>query len=157
MSPLTTKHSAHPRVRRGTGVLPLLGPAVLGAAVVAAAAMAVGTLVAGLSGLGAAALGAALVLGFLLVGQLPVTAASRGRRGVAAMLLLLGYSLRIWLLLVAFTVVTKAGEPDRQVLGLTVIAVGLGWTAGTVWSWSRWRPPVVDVELPSAHRTPGPD
>ena len=152
MSPLTTKHSARPRARRGTGVRTLLGPAVLGACMVAVVAMAAGAFVAGLSGLGAAALGAGLVLGFLLVGQLPVTAAARGRRGVGALLLLAGYSLRIWLVLVAFTVVSKAGEPDRQVLGLSVIAVALGWTAGTVWSWSRWKPPVVDVELPHVDR-----
>ena len=70
------------------------------------------------------------------------------------MLLLLGYTTRIALLLVAFRLVTRSGTPDREVLGLTVMAVALGWTAGTVWTFLRWRPPVVDVELP---RTPRPE
>ena len=34
-------------------------------------------------------------------------------------------------------------------LGLTIIAVALGWTAATVWRWLRWKPPVVEVDLPS--------
>jgi hypothetical protein len=121
------------------------------AAVVAAVlCAAVAAVAEGPSSLGAVALGAALVLGFLLVGQLPVSQAGKGRRGLGAMLLLLGYTTRVALLLVAFRLVVRSGSPDREVLGLTVIAVALGWTAGAVWSFLRWRPAVVDVELPGS-------
>ena len=127
----------------------LLGPATLTALAVGAVCVVAGSVVSGLAGLGAALLGVVLVLGFLLVGQLPVAQAARGRGGLGAMLLLLGYSLRVLLLLMVFVAVTEAGAPDREVLGGTVIAVALGWTAGTVWTWLHWRGPVVDVELPS--------
>ena len=127
----------------------LLGPATLTALAVGAVCVVVGSVVSGTDGLWAALLGVGLVLGFLFVGQLPVAQAARGRGGLGALLLLLGYSLRVLLLLMVFAVVTQAEEPDRQVLGVTVIAVALGWTAGTVWTWLHWRGPVVDVDLPS--------
>ena len=127
----------------------LLGPATLTALAVGAVCVVAGSVLSGPAGLAAALLGIVLVLGFLLVGQLPVAQAARGRGGLGAMLLLLGYSLRVLMLLVVFVAVTQAGAPDREVLGGTVIAVGLGWTAGTVWTWLHWRGPVVDVELPS--------
>lgn len=138
--------------RRGTGVRALLGPAVLAALAAGLVCAAVAGVTDGVGGLGAACLATALVLCFLLVGQLPVAQAVRGRRGLGAMLLLLGYFLRVLVLLVALVAVREAGSPDRQVLGLTVITVALGWTAGTVWSWLHWRPPVVDVQLPSDRR-----
>ena len=140
-------------VRRGVGVRALLGPAVLVALAVAVVCGVAGSVVAGVSGLAAAALGTGLVLGFLLVGQLPIVQAARGRRGLGAVLLLFGYSVQVLLLVVVLAVVTTSGTPDPTVLGLTVIAVALGWTAGTVWSWLRWRGPVVDVELPTDRGT----
>ncbi len=139
--------------RRGTGARALLTPAVVGAAVVAAVCVVVALVVEGPGSLGAVALGAGVVLAFLLIGQLPVSQAGKGRRGLGAMLLLLGYTTRVALLLVAFRLVIRSGSPDREVLGLTVVAVALGWTAGTVWSFLRWRPAVVDVELPTASGT----
>ena len=135
-------------VRRGVGVRALLGPAVLVALAVAVVCGVAGSVVAGVSGLAAAAVGAGLVLGFLLVGQLPIVQAARGRRGLGAVLLLFGYAAQVLLLVVVLAVVTTSGTPDPTVLGLTVIAVALGWTAGTVWSWLRWRGPVVDVDVP---------
>ena len=140
-------------VRRGVGVRALLGPAVLVALAVAVVCGVAGAVVAGVSGLAAAAVGAGLVLGFLLVGQLPIVQAARGRRGLGAVLLLFGYSAQVLLLVVVLAVVTTSGTPDPTVLGLTVIAVALGWTAGTVWSWLRWRGPVVDVDVPDDRGT----
>lgn len=136
-------------VPREVGVRSLLAPATLVALGVGLVCAVVGSVVSGLDGLGAAVLGLALVLGFLIMGQLPVAQAARGRGGLGAMLLLLGYLSRVLLLLVVFVLVTQAGAPDREVLGGTVIAVALGWTAGTVWTWLHWRGPVVDVELPT--------
>jgi hypothetical protein len=136
------------RVRREVGVRALLGSSVLVALGVAAICAVVGSVVAGLPGLAAAGLGGGLVVGFLLLGQLPLVQAAKGRGGLGAMMLLLGYCLQVLVLLVVFVVVLEAGAPDRQVLGITMVAVALGWTAATVWKWLHWRPPVVDVELP---------
>jgi hypothetical protein len=139
----------------GTRARTLLRPSTSVAAAVGVGCVGVALAVEGGAGAAAALLGTGLVLGFLLVGQVPVAAAAGGRGGLGAMLLLLGYTTRIALLLVAFRLVTRAGSPDREVLGLTVIAVALGWTAGTVWTFLRWRPPVVDVELPRTARPEG--
>lgn len=141
--------------RRGTSARALLAPGVLGAALAAAGCAVVAGAVVGRGSLGAVGLGSALVLGFLLVGQLPLARATGAHRGLAGMLLLVGYTARIALLLVAFRLVVTSGFPDRQVLGGTVVVVGLGWTAGTVVSFLRWRPPVVDLELASYEQRPG--
>lgn len=144
-------------VRRGTGVRALLTPAVVGAVAVAVVCAVVAPAVEGPSALGAVALGTALVLGFLLVGQLPVVQAAKGRGGLGALVLLLGYTTRIAVLLLTFRLVVRAGSPDRQVLGLTVMAVALGWTAGTVLAFLRWKPPVVDVDLPGDRQDRSPE
>ena len=129
----------------------LLGTSVLVALGVAALCMVVGAVVAGTEGLAAAALGGLLVVGFLLLGQLPLVQAAKGRRGLGALMLLFGYLLQVLVLLVVFAVVIASTGVDATVLGLTIIAVAVGWTAATVWRWLRWRPPVVEVELPSDH------
>jgi hypothetical protein len=136
-------------VRRGTGVRALLAPSASGAIAAAAVTAAVAVALEGPDVLGAVALGTALVLGFLLAGQLPVSRAVAGQGALGAILLALGYVLRVLLLLAAFYLVVQSGSPDREVLGATIMAVGAGWTIGTVVSLVRWKPPVVDVELPS--------
>ena len=136
-------------VRREVGVRSLLGPSVLVALGVAGLCMVLGLVFAGPEGLAAAALGGALVVGFLLLGQLPLVQAAKGRRGIGALMLLFGYLLQVLVLLVVFAVVIASSGVDDRVLGLTIIAVALGWTAATVWRWLHWRPPVVEVDLPS--------
>lgn len=135
-------------VRRAADARSLLRTAFFVAAAIGFIAIVVGGLVAGVDGLAAAGLGAALVLSFLLVGQFRLAQAARGHAGMGAAWLLFGYVARVLLLLMAFVAVTSAGAPDRRILGMTVIAVALGWTVGAVWTWSRWRPLVVDVVLP---------
>jgi hypothetical protein len=136
-------------VRREVGVRALLGTSVLVALAVAGLCMVIGAVVAGPEGLAAAALGGVLVVGFLLLGQLPLVQAAKGRGGIGAVMLLLGYLLEVLVLLVVFAVVVETSGVDENVLGLTIIAVALGWTVATVWRWLRWRPPVVEVDLPS--------
>ena len=136
-------------VRREVGVRALLGTSVLVALGVAGLCMVIGAVVAGTEGLAAAALGGLLVVGFLLLGQLPLVQAAKGRRGLGALMLLLGYSLQVLVLVVLFAVVIETTGVDADVLGLTIIAVALGWTVATVWRWLRWRPPVVEVDLPT--------
>ena len=136
-------------VRREVGVRALLGTSVLVALGVAGLCMVLGAVVEGTEGLAAAALGGLLVVGFLLLGQLPLVQAAKGRRGLGALMLLLGYFLQVLVLVVVFAVVIETTGVDADVLGLTIIAVALGWTVATVWRWLRWRPPVVEVDLPS--------
>jgi hypothetical protein len=134
----------------GTSARGLLGPAVL-------AALAAGV-VSGRPGAVGASVGLALVVGFLLLGQVPVAQVARGRRGLAAGLLLMLYTARVVLLLVALRVLSDADRVDREAVGLTVIAAALAWTAGTVWSALRWRPLVVEpagAEEPTGHEADG--
>jgi hypothetical protein len=124
----------------------LLGRAVVLALLTGAVSIVVAVVVAGADGLRAAALAVGLVLGFLLVGQLPIGQVARGRRRLGAALLVVLFVLRVIALLVAFAAFYVADGVDREVLGLTVMACALAWTAGTVWSALRWRPLVVDPE-----------
>jgi hypothetical protein len=124
----------------------LLGRAVALALLAGAVSVGVATAVAGGDGLRAALLGVGLVLGFLLVGQLPVAQVARGRRRLGAALLVVLFVLRVVALLVAFAVFYVSDGVDREVLGATVMACALAWTAGAVWSALRWRPMVVDPE-----------
>ena len=130
----------------GTSARGLLGPAVLAALVAGALAVVVAAAVAGGPGAAGAAIGLALVVGFLLLGQVPVSQVARGRRGLGAALLLLLYTARVVLLLVALRVLSDADSVHRGAVGLTVIAAALAWTAGTVWSAVRWRPLVVEPD-----------
>ena len=123
----------------------LLGPAVSMTALAGLACALVAPVLVGRPGVAAAAAGCMLVLAFLLVGQVPVHQAGRGRRRTGAALLVLLYALRVLLCLAALSLVTTAGRPglDRRVLGVTVVVCALAWTAGTVWAALRWRPLVV--------------
>lgn len=124
----------------------LLGSAVGLTLLAGAASVLVAVGVAGRAGLFGALVAVALVTGFLLVGQVPLAQAARGRRRVGAALLLLLYTARVMLLLVAFRVFYMRDGVSREALGLTVIACAAAWTAGTVWSALRWRPLVVEPE-----------
>lgn len=130
----------------GTSARGLLGPAVLAALAAGVLAVAVAAAVAGGPGAAGAAIGLALVVGFLLLGQVPVAQVARGRRGLGAALLLLLYTARVVLLLVALRVLSDTDGVHREAVGLTVIAAALAWTAGTVWSALRWRPLVVETD-----------
>lgn len=94
-----------------------------------------------------------LVLLFLLGGQVPLGQARQGHAALAALLLVFGYVIRLGIVLAVFVSVTGSSSFDQRVLGLTVIAVTVGWTAGAVWSWVRWRPLLVDVDLPEKPST----
>lgn len=142
-------------VRRGVGVAAVLTPAVLGAGAATLACAVGSAVVDGWAGLAGALVAGGLVLAFLLVGQLPVAQASRGRQGLGALLVLVGYLARVFLLLVVFVLVVEGGFPNRHVFGVDLMVVAIGWTAGTVWSLVRWRPPVVDVRLPGDEAPPG--
>ena len=124
----------------------LLGRAVTLTLLSGLASVVVAAVTVGRAGALAALVALGLVLGFLVLGQLPVAQAARGRRGTGAALLLLLYSVRIAVLLGAFRIFYASDDLDREVLGLTVIACAAGWTVGTVWSALRWRPVLVEPD-----------
>jgi hypothetical protein len=95
-----------------------------------------------------AAVGAAMVAAFLAVGQVPVAAAARGHRGMAALLLLLGYLSRVMLLLLALLIVLNGEGLDRVPVGVSVMATAAAWTVGAVWAMVRWRPVLVEPAAP---------
>jgi hypothetical protein len=97
-----------------------------------------------------AAVGAAMVLAFLALGQVPVAAAARGHRGMAAMLLLLGYLSRVMVLLLALLIVLNGEGLDRVPVGLSVMATAAAWTVGAVWAMVRWRPVLIEPVAPSS-------
>lgn len=124
----------------------LLGPAVVLTALTGGVAVVVAALAVGSDGTRAALLAVGLVLGFLLVGQIPVSQVARGRRRLGSALLVVLFTTRVLLLLLAFRLFYVSETVDREVLGLSVIACATAWTAGTVWSALRWRPMVVEPE-----------
>ena len=123
----------------------LLGPAVAMTALAGLVCALVAAALVGGPGVTAAAAGCTFVLAFLLVGQVPVHQAGRGRRRTGAALLVVLYALRVLLCVAAFSLVTTAGQQglDRRVLGVTVVVCALVWTAAAVWAALRWRPVVV--------------
>lgn len=135
----------------GTDARRLLGPAVVAAMAVGVVAVVVAAALAGGPGVLGALVGLGLVLAFLLVGQVPVAQAAKGRGTIGAGLLLLLYLTRVALLLTAFRLVVAGDDVHRGSVGLTVVGCALAWTAGTVWSALRWRPLVVEPD-PSAER-----
>ncbi len=139
--------------RHGTGPQTLVRPAAIGALVAGVLCTVWATAAAGLVGFVSAVLAVVLLLAFLLVGQVPLAVAARGQAGPAAMLLVLGYVSRLVIALAA-VVAVRSGTLDRRAIGVTVIVAALGWTAGAVWAWRTWRPPVVEVPLPSGPAGP---
>lgn len=132
-------------VRRGVGVRALLAPTLVAVLAAGLGAAVLAFALRGTDGLVAAGLGVGLVLAFLALGQLPLVVSAGAGGGVGGLLLLLGYASRVVVLLALLAVVLNTDGIDREVLGLTMVAVGLAATVGTVWSWLHWQPAVVDV------------
>ena len=104
------------------------------AALVTSAVGAVGTAIAGATGGGDAAwsavLGLVLVVVFLSAGSLPLALVDeRMHKGFAFLVLGMTYVLRILLGVVIYAVATSSAHLERRVIGLSVIACALAWTA----------------------------
>ena len=122
----------------------LLGPATVTAAAAGLVTAIVALLVGGGSALLASLVGTVLVLACLLLGQLPLVLAARGRKGMGAFLLLFGYFGQVGVLLIALLVVLDTGALDRKPLGVAVIVCSLAWTAAAVRTFLRWRPTLIE-------------
>lgn len=131
----------------------LLGRAVVLTSLTGLVAVAGSVVLAGREGVLGALLALGLVLGFLLAGQLPVAQVGLGRPRLGTALLVLVYTLRLMVLVLAFRAFYVSDDVDGRVLGVTVLACGLAWTAGVVWAALRWRPLVVDPEQPAGRRS----
>lgn len=96
-----------------------------------------------------AALGAAMVLAFFSAGTLPFAVAgdgTRGRSGLAFLVLGMTYVLRILAGVAVYQVATRSDAVDSTVVGLTVIGCALVWTnAQLVVGLQRRHQPTLDV------------
>ena len=126
----------------------LLGLATWLAAGVGAVCVMVAGVVGGGRGARSAAVAALVALGFLWFGQLPVAMAARGQNRMGALLLLLGYTLRVAVGVLALRLLFNSAAFDRRVFGVSVILCALAWTAGAVWSFVRHRSVTIELDLP---------
>jgi ATP synthase protein I len=98
-------------------------------------AVLVGFVAVGGAGPLSALVGLLLVLGFLSAGSLPLLVAgdgSHGRDKLGFLVLGTTYALRLVLAIAVLTVADASGSVDSNVMGLTVIACALVWTATQV-------------------------
>jgi len=123
--------------------------AALVTSLVGLAGTAVAAAISGTDGVWSALLGLALVLGFMSAGSLPFVVAGdtqQGRGGAAFLVLGLTYALRLVVALVVLKVAARSHALDGQVIGLTVIACTVAWTAThVVLGLSRKHAPTLDV------------
>lgn len=126
----------------------LLGPATGATAAAGLFSAVVALLAGGADALLASAVGTALVLAFLLLGQLPLALAARGRKGLGGFLLLFGYAGQVVMLFLALLVVLRSDVLDREPLGLSVLVATLAWTAAAVWTFVRWKPTLIEPLTP---------
>lgn len=110
-----------------------LGPGPVALTLLAGAVCAVVavTLVGGRGAL-SAALAAVLVLGFFRSGRLPLVLAGGPVGGLAVVVLLTNYVLRLALALLLLVAAVEAGWVDRRALGISVIVCGLAYVNGAV-------------------------
>jgi hypothetical protein len=85
----------------------------------------------GADGAASAAIGTLIVVGFLWSGTIPLVLTDGARLGPAAGLavLLLTYTLRLAVVLLALRLLSRTDVVDRRSLGVTIIACALTWTA----------------------------
>ncbi len=98
-------------------------------------ALVLGAVAAGPDGVVSAVVGTVLVLLFLSAGSLPLVVAGDGTEGRAKLgFLVLGmtYALRLVLAVAVLTAAEASGSVDSQVMGVTVIACAVVWTATQV-------------------------
>jgi hypothetical protein len=106
----------------------------------------------------AAGAGLLLVVSFFLSGQLPLLGAPR-RPGTRLFALLVLYTARLALVLLAFRLLSRVGGLDRQVLGVAVLLGAAAWITAYLGSFLRAKIPVVipDAASPSMTLPPAAD
>jgi ATP synthase protein I len=128
----------------------MLRGAVVAAVVVGVNAAAVATVAAGSKGLWGALLGLLTVLVFSGAGLLALHAARHTSPTMQLGVAMASYTGRIaifgGLLALAINSDSLARNVNLTALGITAMVVVMGWMAGEIWSWSRLRVPIYDLD-----------
>lgn len=128
----------------------MLRGAVVAAVVVGVNAAAVATVAAGSKGLWGALLGLLTVLIFSGAGLLALHAARHTSPTMQLGVAMASYTGRIaifgGLLALAINSESLARSVNLTALGITAMVVVMGWMAGEIWSWSRLRVPIYDLD-----------
>ncbi|MEV6414773.1 hypothetical protein [Kribbella sp. NPDC051718] len=130
--------------------LAMLRGAAVAAVVVGVNAAAVATVAAGSKGLWGALLGLLIVLVFSGAGLLALHAARHTSPTMQLGVAMASYTGRIaifgGLLALAINSDSLARNVNLTALGITAMVVVMGWMAGEIWSWSRLRVPIYDLD-----------
>jgi len=130
--------------------LAMLRGALIAALVVGVNAIAVSTVAAGLPGLWGASLGLLMVIVFSGAGLLALHLSRRTSPTVQLAVAMASYTGRIaifgGLLALALSSDSLERHVDLTVLGIVAVVVVTGWMAGEIWTWSRLRIPIYDLD-----------
>jgi ATP synthase protein I len=130
--------------------LAMLRGALIAALVVGLNAAAVSAVAAGLPGLWGALLGLAMVVVFSGAGLLALHLSRRTSPTTQLAVAMASYTGRIavfgGLLALALNSDALAEHVNLTVLGVVAVIVVMGWLAGEIWSWSRLRVPIYDLD-----------
>jgi len=130
--------------------LAMLRGALVAALVVGVNATAVSAVAAGLPGLWGALLGVLMVVVFSGAGLFALHLSRRATPTMQLAIAMTSYTGRIavfgGLLAVALNSDALAKHVNLTVLGLVAMVVVIGWLAGEIWSWSRLRIPIYDLD-----------
>jgi ATP synthase protein I len=146
-----TAHSPKPagQATRHPALVMLRG-ALIAALVVGLNAAAVSAVAAGLPGLWGALLGLAMVVVFSGAGLLALHLSRRTSPTTQLAVAMASYTGRIaifgGLLALALNSDALAEHVNLTVLGVVAVIVVMGWLAGEIWSWSRLRVPIYDLD-----------
>ncbi|HEU4945934.1 MAG TPA: hypothetical protein VFT31_02165 [Kribbella sp.] len=130
--------------------LAMLRGALIAALVIGVNAAAVATVAAGIEGLWGALLGLLMVIVFSGLGLLALHAARRTSPTTQLAVAMGSYTGRIavfgGLLALALSSESLADNVNLTALGVTALAVVMGWLAGEIWAWSHLRIPIYDLD-----------
>ncbi|GAA1615948.1 MULTISPECIES: hypothetical protein [Kribbella] len=130
--------------------LAMLRGALVAALVVGVNATAVSTVAAGLPGLWGALLGLVMVIVFSGAGLFALHLSRRSTPTMQLAIAMASYTGRIavfgGLLAIALSSDSLGKHVNLTVLGIVAMVVVLGWLAGEIWSWSRLRVPIYDLD-----------
>ncbi|MFF0270903.1 hypothetical protein [Kribbella sp. NPDC004536] len=130
--------------------LAMLRGALVAALVVGVNATAVSAVAAGLPGLWGALLGVLMVIVFSGAGLFALHLSRRSSPTMQLAIAMASYTGRIaifgGLLALALNSDSLAKHVNLTVLGLVAMVVVIGWLAGEIWSWSRLRVPIYDLD-----------
>jgi ATP synthase protein I len=128
----------------------MLRGALVAAVVVGVNAAAVSAVAAGLKGLWGALLGLLMVIVFSGAGLLALHLSRRTSPTMQLAVAMASYTGRVAIFGGLLAIALSSDSLDRNVnltaLGLSALAVVMGWTAGEIWAWSHLRIPIYDLD-----------